>query len=115
MNLNNLGITKELNGLGYSYLLQDGTGFQQSTYTYQIGVNPVQLILRQVINAQNGTTKVGQDWTAADNLTSVQDNNNNVLTRNDAISAVTTTINDQDGVLQDGKIVKAGTFEVTYT
>lgn len=113
LNLNNLGITKELNGLGYSYLLQDGTGFQQSTYTYQIGVKPVQLILRQVINAQNATTKIGQDWTAADNLTSVQDNNDNVLTGNDAISAVTTTINDQDGVLQDGKIVKAGTFEVT--
>ncbi len=133
------GITEIANNDGYSVLL-NSDGSQQTEYSYQdygydAGVSllpnsndnddsetnstktigTIYITLRHVINAQDGTTKVGQNWTAADNLTSVQDNDDNVLTGNDAISAITTTINDQDGVLQDGKVVKAGTFEVTYT
>lgn len=137
VNLVDSGITKIANSDGYSVLL-NSDGSQQTQYDYvnsdySVTVLPnsdngsttaasttktvsgIYITLRHVINAQDSTTKVGQDWTAADNLTSVQDNDDNVLTGNDAISAVTTTINDQDGVLQDGKVVKAGTFEVTYT
>lgn len=124
VHLNNLNIINALNKEGYSTNLNaDGT--QQNAYGYKIGSNflngatrsvpYLSVTVRQVINANDNTVKVGQNWTAADNLTSVEDNSNNVLTGNDAINAVKTTINDQDGVLQDGKIAKDGSFDVTYT
>lgn len=124
VHLDNLNIINALNKEGYSTNLNaDGT--QQNAYGYKIGSNflngatrsvpYLSVTVRQVINANDNTVKVGQNWTAADNLTSVEDNSNNVLTGNDAINAVKTTINDQYDVLQDGKIAKDGSFDVTYT
>lgn len=139
VNLVDSGITKIANNDGYSVLLNTD-GSQQTEYNYlysQRGVtvssNPdnqssgsatgeatkkvssVYISLRHVINAKNSTTKVGQNWTESDNLTSVQDNDDNVLTGNEAINAVSTSINDKDGILKDGKVTKAGSFDITYT
>ena len=139
VNLVNSGITKIANNDGYSMLLNPD-GSQQTEYSYKnsgsqtgptihpnpnnegtsggssIGTIPgIYISMRHVINASDGTTKVGETWTAADNLKSVQDNNDTTLTGNDAVNAVSTTITDKNGVLKDGKVVKAGTFTVTYT
>lgn len=135
VDLVNSGIIKTVNADGYSVLLNKD-GSQQTSYSYLNNGNvtilpnsdstgtttgttklsPVSYItLRHVLNTNDNDTKVGQTWTAANNLTSVQDNSDNVLTGNDAISAVKTTIIDPNGILQDGKVTKTGIFEVTYT
>ncbi|MQS76945.1 SLAP domain-containing protein [Companilactobacillus halodurans] len=135
VNLVSSGITQIANTDGYSVLL-NADGSQQTQYDYDnigngvtIMANPnnsgddsstntikgIYISLRHVIDAQDSTATVGQDWSAADNLTSVQDNDDNVLTGDDAINAVTTSIDDPDSVLSDGKVTKAGSFDVTYT
>ncbi|MQS76944.1 hypothetical protein FHL06_11385 [Lactobacillus halodurans] len=139
VNLVSSGITNIANKDGYSVLL-NADGSQQTQYAYVNkntgngvtltgnstnsgeGLVPVKTVqgiyisLRHVIDAQDSTATVGQDWSAADNLTSVQDNDDNVLTGDDAINAVSTSIEDPNGVLSDdGKIAKSGSFNVTYT
>lgn len=131
VHLNNLNVTKELNSNGYSFLLNPDKS-QQTEYDYTTknaspeisGMDPnssekvvpnVYITVRHVIDASDSTAKIGDTWTAASNLNSVQDNSDATLTGDDAINAVSTTINDSNGVLKDGKIVKAGSFTVTYT
>lgn len=117
VDLVNSDITSTANQNGYSMLL-DKDGAQQTQYSYTndgTGESTPEIYMRQVINASDSTTKVGADWTASDNLTSVLDNSDQTLTGSDAINSVSTTITDNDGVLNNGKVAKAGAFTVEYT
>lgn len=135
INLPTTNIADLVKDKGYSLLLnEDGT--PQSRYTYHdygssvnvaiSGSTPttnvvastgrqlapyVYITLRKVITAQNSTLVAGSKWDQTANFVSGLDDHDQPLTADQ----VTTTLTDPDGIVQNGKVVKAGTFKVTYS
>lgn len=136
-------LAKSVNDQGYSLILNSDGSIGVNNYVYNYGIRNVAILpdyngnsgtqstsafvyltLRQLLNTKDSTMDVGSSWNAADNLatvTAVQDNAtpatiSDLTTAEDATNHVSTTISDPDGVLdKDGKAVKAGSFQVTYS
>ena len=126
-----LNIANLVKDQGYTLLLKtDNSGQPQTYYTYQAyeespiihdngngddaAYTPyVYVTLRQVLDTKDLQLKVGADWSQFDNLTRVMDNNDTILGASDYADKVTVTY--PEGFVKDGKLVKTGTFKVTYS
>lgn len=137
LNLVHTGITDLVKDKGYSVLLQstDADAQPAQLLLYDISskdpaahikgneasptadatddpamAKTVMIQLRRVVAAKDSTIKQGDSWDKADNFVSALDNANHDLTVND----VMVMVNDPNGIIQNGRAVKGGTFTVTY-
>ena len=138
-------VAKAVNDKGYSLLMNNDGTIGTGNYVYSMSdtnvVNvsgdsdttesgtseiapDIYITLRQLINTKDSDITIGSTWKDSDNLadvTTVQDKATpataaDLTSDPDAAGHVTTEISDPDGVLDaNGKAIKAGTFQVTYS
>ncbi|RRK10011.1 LPXTG cell wall anchor domain-containing protein [Lactiplantibacillus garii] len=135
VNLANIDFADLVKSHGYTLLLNtDSSGTPQTVYSYQsyedsAGVQvigngegdgtqlapAIYITLRKVVSTQDQSLKVGDDWQPLSGLASVKSNDDQLSSATDVANDVTVTLNDPAGIVENGKVVKTGTFTVTYS
>ncbi|WP_304057186.1 KxYKxGKxW signal peptide domain-containing protein [Levilactobacillus namurensis] len=121
INYQNADFADAINHLGYAVTLgSNGQPYELMSYLSDgnpsLIENPtenplVYVIVRQVLQAQDKTLQVGDNWNQLDNFVAGFDNQDQPLQASDI---QVTQISDPSGIVKDGKVTAAGTFTVTY-
>ncbi|PTM24994.1 hypothetical protein DA798_00195 [Lactobacillus sp. PFC-70] len=121
INYQNADFADAINHLGYAVTLgSNGQPYELMSYLSDgnpsLIENPtenplVYVIVRQVLQAQDKTLQVGDNWNQLDNFVAGFDNQDQPLQASDV---QVTQISDPSGIVKDGKVTAAGTFTVTY-
>ncbi|MCW3779182.1 LPXTG cell wall anchor domain-containing protein [Levilactobacillus namurensis] len=121
INYQNADFADAINHLGYAVALSsDGQPYQMMGYIFKgtptMIQNPtenpsVYVVVRQVLQTQDKTLQVGDNWNQLDNFVAGFDNQDQPLQASDV---QVYQISDPSGIVQDGKVTAAGTFTVTY-
>ncbi|HJE44158.1 KxYKxGKxW signal peptide domain-containing protein [Levilactobacillus namurensis] len=121
INYQNADFADAINHLGYAVALStDRQPYQMMGYIFKgtptMIQNPtenpsVYVVVRQVLQTQDKTLQVGDNWNQLDNFVAGFDNQDQPLQASDV---QVYQISDPSGIVQDGKVTAAGTFTVTY-
>ncbi|GEO75077.1 hypothetical protein FD30_GL002199 [Levilactobacillus namurensis DSM 19117] len=121
INYQNADFADAINHLGYAVTLgSNGQPYELMSYLSDgnpsLIENPtenplVYVIVRQVLQTQDKTLQVGDNWNQLDNFVAGFDNQDQPLQASDI---QVTQISDPSGIVKDGKVTAAGTFTVTY-